>query len=157
MEQQQNNKIIYENEKCDNDNHDQDENNEIIQQQQQEEEDLNENINEDDEEIDEFEKNDEVIKSGSLDKSDSIETPENNSDGSDVNSGKYHQNGTSVPPKPMPRTSRTNSVSDQGNEELTATSTNGTNVIVSRPIARPRTTASGYKVLINVCTMSFFF
>lgn len=78
-------------------------------------------------------------RSSSLEKSDSVETPEINSEGNEIN-GKY-QNG-SIPPKPLPRTSRTNSVSDQGNDEISNGSNGG-----SRPVAKPRTTASSYKVL----------
>lgn len=52
------------------------------------------------------------------------------------------KNGHTTPPKPLPRTSRNNSVSEQGNgvvatEELVDK--------IPRPVARPRTTAS-YKV-----------
>lgn len=82
------------------------------------------------------------LNSRSLEKSDSVETPENSSEGNEIN-GK-HQNG-SIPPKPLPRTSRTNSVSDQGNDEINNGSNGG-----NRPIAKPRTTTSSYKVL-NCC------
>lgn len=68
----------------------------------------------------------------------------NGSNGTEVN-GK-HQNGTvTVPPKPLPRTSRTNSVSDQGQEEIN----NGINGSIPRPAPRPRTTAGSYKVDIG--------
>lgn len=72
----------------------------------------------------------------------------NGSNGSEIN-GK-HQNGT-VPPKPLPRTSRTNSVSDQGQEEIN----NGVNGSIPRPAPRPRTTAGSYKV--HIMDFSFVF
>lgn len=64
--------------------------------------------------------------------------------GTEINN--KHQNGTvTVPPKPLPRTSRTNSVSDQGQEEIN----NGINGSIPRPAPRPRTTAGSYKVDID--------
>lgn len=52
------------------------------------------------------------------------------------------QPGEVKPPKPMPRTSRNNSVSDQ----LSICSEEVPVVPAPRPVARPRTTATGYKV-----------
>uniref|UniRef100_A0A182VT39 Coronin n=1 Tax=Anopheles minimus TaxID=112268 RepID=A0A182VT39_9DIPT len=60
--------------------------------------------------------------------------------------------GETTPPKPLPRTSRNNSVSDQMSatvggtyEDVTTSAVTPTNVVaVPRPVARPRTT-SGYK------------
>ncbi|XP_055540913.1 coronin-7 isoform X2 [Wyeomyia smithii] len=51
------------------------------------------------------------------------------------------QPGEVTPPKPMPRTSRNNSVSDQ----LSSCSEEVPVVPAPRPVARPRTTATGYK------------
>lgn len=56
-----------------------------------------------------------------------------------------HSNGTTpttTPPKPLPRTSRNNSVSDQGNN-ITDDYDNKSGI---RPVARPRTSAT-YKVV----------
>ncbi|XP_058813548.1 coronin-7 isoform X2 [Topomyia yanbarensis] len=51
------------------------------------------------------------------------------------------QPGEVTPPKPLPRTSRNNSVSDQ----LSVASEEVPVVPAPRPVARPRTTAAGYK------------
>lgn len=54
----------------------------------------------------------------------------------------HHQNGqTTTPPKPLPRSSRTNSFSE---EEPTPNSGGSSSTVptTTRPIARPRTTAS---------------
>lgn len=70
------------------------------------------------------------------------------SNGSSEINGKHQNGSVTVPPKPLPRTSRTNSVSDQGQEEIN----NGVNGSIPRPAPRPRTTAGSYKVDI----MEFF-
>ena len=55
-----------------------------------------------------------------------------------------NSNGTQIPPKPLPRTSRNNSVSEQGNNGSTGSTPDDTSV-TSRPVARPRSAAT-YKV-----------
>lgn len=52
------------------------------------------------------------------------------------------KNGHTSPPKPLPRTSRNNSVSEQGNGVVSAEELVDK---IPRPVARPRTTTS-YKV-----------
>lgn len=52
-----------------------------------------------------------------------------------------NQCGNAIPPKPLPRTSRNNSISSLSSEHGNIDDSNG-----SRPVAKPRTTASSYKV-----------
>lgn len=54
------------------------------------------------------------------------------------------KNGHTTPPKPLPRTSRNNSVSEQGNGVVLTEELNDKSIF-PRPVARPRTTTS-YKV-----------
>lgn len=65
------------------------------------------------------------------------ENKSSESDGGSYKNG--HGSNGSTPPKPLPRTSRNNSVSEQGTV-LPEDTSNG-----SRPVARPRTAAT-YKV-----------
>ena len=64
-------------------------------------------------------------------------------DGGDRSIEESDQPGEITPPKPMPRTSRNNSVSEQ----LSGAGADEPQVVAApRPVARPRTTATGYKV-----------
>lgn len=73
-----------------------------------------------------------------------------------------YKNGNSeaiIPPKPLPRTSRNNSVSSLSSESGSLSAVNA-NVLddANRPVAKPRTTTTSYKVLQNKQTpFSFFF
>lgn len=51
--------------------------------------------------------------------------------------------GNAVPPKPLPRTSRNNSISSLSSEQGNTEESTG-----PRPVAKPRTTASSYKVYL---------
>lgn len=83
----------------------------------------------------------------SSEKSFSDEENNRSSESSSDNSYKNGSNGGgtngSTPPKPLPRTSRNNSVSDQGLSAEDATGNGGAGGM--RPVARPRTAAT-YKV-----------
>lgn len=102
---------------------------------------------------------DELIESNKeVDLMEECSTGSNGSNGSNGINGTEingkHQNGTvTLPPKPLPRTSRTNSVSDQGQEEIN----NAINGSIPRPAPRPRTTAGSYKVDIGFLLCLEFF
>lgn len=74
----------------------------------------------------------------------------------------FHKNGCSdngsiitsttgvIPPKPLPRTSRNNSISsDQGSVHVSTSDDSLGSDKMARPVAKPRTTTTSYKVHIN--------
>jgi hypothetical protein len=73
----------------------------------------------------------------------SFEMENNELDGMEAND--RHQNGNGVAPKPLPRTSRTNSVTGDSFEDVLPPSSILPQVRPV-PVARPRTTTSSYKV-----------
>lgn len=80
---------------------------------------------------------------------------------SPLSSNNFHKNGCSdngssitstagvIPPKPLPRTSRNNSISsDQGSVQVSTSDDSMGSDKMIRPVAKPRTTSTSYKVHI---------
>lgn len=70
------------------------------------------------------------------------------------NNNKYDNGNTEVatPPKPLPRTSRNNSVSSLSSEYGIGAPANNANDEIARPVAKPRTTTTNYKVHFYITT-----
>lgn len=95
----------------------------------------------DDDPLDECENNENIQYAN-----DEADKP-NESDSITNNNNEYNNGNTEVvvPPKPLPRTSRNNSASSLSSEYGFGASANA-NEEIGRPIAKPRTTTTNYKV-----------
>lgn len=89
--------------------------------------------------------------------SESTTVANNNYKNGNITYGTNANGNDIIPPKPLPRTSRNNSVSSLSSEHSISISSNPIEETTVRPVAKPRTTTTSYKVQHHRLFFYFFF